>query len=348
MSETTPIRDLIYFDFDKAASIASQLEGGLLREIHESQSDSDEIGLGMNLHFFNVGGKTADSRSKLAVRSLHHDLLARVVQSLRTQELSLDLTKEFASKTHDVETLHSELETRPYVQAEGVSRFHDFERIKTLVNGVNAVIDFAAESARDSIKKSEAYQIIARQVDEAEQELKAINNPKQKSAAKRDVKSAKAQLEQIVDVAVANAQSSQLPDWQVKGIDSFINLIVPRRKLLVLQPFNDNPDLKLICNLKEDCFVDSDLDNLLFAYGSQPNVRLSVFGLATHIPAKESLPSDDDPKNAGETSDDAVQQLERAFESVFDGIKPIENFGRFAYYPRVTVYPLAVYRIIRR
>ncbi len=348
MSRTVPIRDLIYFDFDKTASIASQLEGGLLREFHETQSDSEEFGAGMNLQFVNFGGKTSDSRTKLAVRSLHHDLLTRVVESLKTQELSLDLAKEFASRTHEVDVLHSELESRPYIQAEGVSRFHDFERIKTLVNGVNAVIDFAVDSARDSIKKSEAYQIIARQVEEAEQAILNINNPKQKSAAKKEVKSAKAQLEQIVNVAVANAQSSQIPDWQVSGIECFINLIVPNRKLLVLQPFDENPDFKLICNLKEDCFLDSDLDNLLFAYGSQPNVRLSVFGLATHIPAKGPLPRDDeDREDDGENSNDDVQKLERAFESVFDGIKPIENIGRFAYYPRVTVYPLAVYRTIR-
>lgn len=347
MSDTMPIRDLIYFDFDKAASIASQLEGGLQREIHETQSDSDEFGAGVNLQFLNVGGKTADSRSKLVVRSIHHDLLTRVVESLESQKLSLDLTKEFASKSHEVNDLHSKLDTRPYIQAEGVCRFHDFERIKTLVNGINAVIDFSAESAKDSIKKSEAYQIIARQVEEAEEKIATINNAKQKSAAKRQFKSAKAELEDIIEDAVANARKSQLPEWQVSGIDNFINLIVPKRKLLVLQPFDDNPELKLICNLKEDCFVDSDLDNLLFAYGSQPNVPLSVFGLATHIPTKQTSPVPEDTSDKSKKTGDPVQQLERAFETVFDGIKPIENFGRFAYYPRIAVYPLAVYRTIR-
>ena len=348
MSDTMPIRDLIYFDFDKAASIFSQLEDGLLTEIHETQSDTDEVGVGMNFHFLNVGGKTSDSNSRLAVKSLHHDLLTRLLHKLRAQNLFLDLAEEFASNTHDVDALHSELNDRPYLQAEGVSKFHDFERIKTLVNGLNAVIDFSAESARDSIMKSEAYKGFARQVDEAELEIRTINNSKQKSAAKKKVKTAKAQLDEIVNVAIANAQQSQLPDWQVNGIDSFINLIVPKRKMLVLQPFDDNSDLKLICNLKEDCFVDSDLDNLLFAYGSQPNVPLSIFGLATDIPEQKTNPMEGGSAKTSETKGDAVQQLERAFETVFDGIKPIENFGRFAYYPRITVYPLAVYRIIRK
>lgn len=347
MPEEKTIRDIIYFDFDKAASILSQLEGGLLREFHESLSDSDEVGAGMNLQFLSGGGKTSHSRSKLIVRSLHHDLLTRVVETLKTRNLFLDLTEEYVFKTHEIDALHSELNARPYVQAKGDSRFHDFGRIKTLVHGTNSVIDFFAESARDSIKKSEEYQTLVRSVDEAKQNIETINNRKQKSAAKKQLKSAETALEEFIEDAVANARKSQIPAWQVKGVDSFINLVAPKRKLLVLQPFDDNSHLKLICNLKEDCFVDSDLDNLLFAYGSQPNVQLSVFGLVTDIPEKATSPSEGSPEKSNETTGDLVQQLERTFETLFDGIKPIENFGRFAYYPRITLYPLAVYRIIR-
>ena len=47
MTETV-IRDLIYFDFDKAASIDSQLGGGLLNEIQSTSNANRDLGGGID------------------------------------------------------------------------------------------------------------------------------------------------------------------------------------------------------------------------------------------------------------------------------------------------------------
>ena len=42
MADNISIRDLLYFDFEKAASLLSQLEGGLLEKISESHETSED------------------------------------------------------------------------------------------------------------------------------------------------------------------------------------------------------------------------------------------------------------------------------------------------------------------
>ena len=42
MNEVPVIRDLVYLDFDKVASIFSQLEGGLVTEIKQTVEDQTE------------------------------------------------------------------------------------------------------------------------------------------------------------------------------------------------------------------------------------------------------------------------------------------------------------------
>ena len=346
MSQNIPARDLIYFDFEKTASIASQLQGGLHKEIQESHSDTGEIGTGINLQFLNLGSKLSDSKSRLVVKSIHHDLLLRVEEALKDEELSVDVNAMFEPKGDAVERLHGILTRKPYVSAEGRCRFLDFERIKTLVNGANDIVEFASMSALDSFIKTEEYRNVEQAIHELEQEIQSLKTKKERNAAKKAVDNAKACSKAMLDSVAASAEHSLLREWQISGITKFIDLILPNRKLLILQPFECYEDFKLICNLKEDCFVDSDLDNLLFAYGSQPNVQLSVFGLATHIPSLESE-EETVAERGHREAQSAMQEIEHAFEAAFDGITPIESLGRFAYFPRVTIYPLAVYRTIR-
>ncbi len=249
MSEKLPVHDLIYFDFEKTASIASQLEGGLRKEIQDIQSESGEVSGGLNLQFLNLGGKVGDSKTQLVVKSIHHDLLFRVERALMNERLIVDVNNDFPSAVDDVDILHQALLERPYVRADGICRFHDFERIKNLVNGLNAVIDFVAEAGRENIKKSSAYVQIQQEIAKETSELSLIKDRNKKSEAKRKLKQLEELLEQQIKNAVDQSSGSKLPEWQIQGITKFIDLIVPKRKLLLLQPFEDNPDLTLISNL---------------------------------------------------------------------------------------------------
>jgi hypothetical protein len=76
---TEYLRDLLYLDWEKAASIFSQLQGGLLKETQESAEKARErrAGLGLSIGPLRpeVGGSAADRASVVETRVMHHDLL---------------------------------------------------------------------------------------------------------------------------------------------------------------------------------------------------------------------------------------------------------------------------------
>ena len=348
MSKKPFLRDLIYFDFDKTASIASQLEDGLLKEIQESYSKTREFGGGIDVQIANIGGNANDSRTKLVTRAIHHDLLVRVEKSLFDAEIATDINEQFVGLSNiEIDKLHQILQHKPYVRVEGTSRFHDYQRMKTYLETINKIVDFMALSVQDSFRKSDAYRLAQAQLAEAKEQAKSLTDRNQKALAKTRIdeteKQLKAGLNQIIE-----QQSGKIEDWQIEGIKDIVNTVMPKRINLLIQPFEVLKDFRVISNLKQDCFVDSDLDNVLFAYGSQPNVQLTVFGLVTSIPVDkppQNVVHDTDNQQANEN---AIKQFERVFHSVFDGTMQIEEFGRFSYYPSVTVYPLAVYYTIRK
>ena len=345
MSQKPFLRDLIYFDFDKTASIASQLEGGLIREIQNTHSQFREIEGGIKVPLANIGGNANDSHSKMVTQSIHHDLLARVEDVLFEKKIAVDLNQKFNSDNREIETLHKTLKQKPYVRVEGVCRFHDYQRMKTHIDGINKIVEFMENSARDSIEKS-----IQKQIEEAESQIESIADRNEKTKQKRKVKELKKRINDEVDKSLQRS-GQKIPDWQAEGIKDIIDVLMPSRNNLLIQPFDKPEQFKVISNLKQDCFVDSDSDNVLFHYGSQPNVKLTVFGLVTSIPTisnSETSPDSFAKTNPSQSTGDSIKQFEQPFNEVFDLTTQIEKFGLFAYYPRVTVYPLAVYYTIRK
>src|SRR5438874_2486233 len=80
------LRDIIYFDFDKAASLFSQLEGGFLREVQSTLEGTSAttfrgrvtagvFGSGVESH-------TMERQGALETRVVYHDLLARLEAKL--------------------------------------------------------------------------------------------------------------------------------------------------------------------------------------------------------------------------------------------------------------------------
>ena len=75
---------------------------------------------------------------------------------------------------------------------------------------------------------------------------------------------------------------------------------------------------------------------------------ITVFGLVTSISNDQDVVSWEPHAGAQGNSGGEVEQFEKAFHTIFDATTQIEKFGLFAHYPRVTVYPLAVYNSIRK
>lgn len=295
MSQKPFLRDLIYFDFDKTASIISQIDSGLIKEERDEEVNTREIGGGLDVRLAKIGGKADDTRSKLVVRSTHHDLLVRVEDALFKEEVAVDINTDFSNlDMSTIEALHKQLAVKPYVRAEGMSTFQDYRRVKEYLDGVVQI----------------------------------------------------AQLQQPKKTSKRKDQQSQ--DQMLKGFKSIVDLIMPNRNHLFVQPFESLHEFKIISNLKSECYVDRDPNNVLFHYGSQPNVRLTVFGLTTSAPNDGNNSSNLHLGKITESSDGTMKQISQVFGQVFDAVAPLEEFGQVTHYPSVTVYPLAVYRTITK
>lgn len=142
MPEKQPVKDLLYLDFGKIASIASQLDEGLIKEIHDTHSDANELGGGINIQVANIGKSKNDSKSQLVIRSMHHDLLTRVENYLLEDGLAVDLNACFAGQEVNVDDIHQILTDNPYVRVEGNSRFHNYQRMKDYMDGFNKIFEF--------------------------------------------------------------------------------------------------------------------------------------------------------------------------------------------------------------
>ena len=97
----TAIRDLIYFDFDKAASLLSQIEGGLPQETQNSnESSKDERNIRKyDIPFFKpeFGGVSAEKQFQIQTRILHHDLIGKIETHLLDGNAGIDINSEFDS-----------------------------------------------------------------------------------------------------------------------------------------------------------------------------------------------------------------------------------------------------------
>lgn len=289
MPEEKTIRDLIYLELDKTASLFSQLRGGIPKEIQETFVQGAEGGAGLTAHFLNLGIKRNESESTTEVIHMHHDMLVAVENALAREGRLVDLNASVESQKQTAEHVHSAIKSTPYVRIEGQSEFRDFEMVKRLMEAVAG-----GQSKNSAGKKG-----------------------KGRSSANR---------------------SSPMTESEL--IDQF----VPNRIHFAVQPF---PRFIAFSNLKAECILDRDTDNVLFHYGTKPNVELTVFGVVSSVPARESSETSLFSYAQSTDSDPLSKQFAEAFSQIFQVIKPLEKIENFATFPNITVYPIAIYRTIR-
>ena len=289
MSQTTPIRDLIYFDFDKTASLYSQLRGGLPREFHEHYVKGKEGGAGLNAPILNFGFKSNESESTTEIVQMHHDMLVAVEETLHKDNRLIDFTRESDAGSFDIATVHAAVKRTPYVRIEGTSEFRDFQMVKRL------------------------FDIFSR---------------RQPQGASRS----KSKRRNSTDQSTSSFESE------------IIDQLLPNRIHFAVQPF---PGFTAFSNLKAECIVDRDSDNIFFHFGTKPNVDFTVFGISASVPE----PSCDDDSlfadGTGVDGDSISNQFSEALNQAYAMIKPLERIENFSSYPNITVYPFAVYRTIR-
>lgn len=357
MQTDSRLRDLVYFDFSKTASILSQAEMGLLKEISSTLEESKDE---RNIRKYGLAGVFTpefgsielEKQTSFQSRTLHHDLLVRVENLLFDQGFAVDINKAVGNTLVNSSCLAREIREKiegfPYVRAEGKAVFEDYERMKRISNNFNEILEFIRESQRQAFKQTTYYQearaIIANRRVQANQ----TSDRKQKQAILNQIKQLEQELENRVETLISSALSENIPNWLIEAVSSFIDTFMPKRLNIRIYPFEDFPSFQVVANLKRECFIDNDLENILLAYGTQTNVKLTVIGIITSFPTEVG----DFFNPMQEFIEDSEIQLtdektfEKAFRGIFTGFQGLEKFMRFVNYPSVAVYPLAVYRTV--
>jgi hypothetical protein len=224
------------------------------------------------------------------------------------------------------------LEGASYVRAEGWASIEDYKQINKIMCKFNEISDYI-EKCR--IINTKEFKDIQMQLITAKSEI-MNEKDKIKKTKVRILEEELKKLEQIKEI-------TRLEDWFTDGLRLFIDTLMPERINFRVYPFESVPDFQVIANLKRDCFVDGYLENILFAYGIRPNVKLTIIGLITSIPSRngsEFMPQIQEDRAKGNTD------MGKAFQQLFLSMQGIENLVRFSQYPNITIFPLAVYHSI--
>ena len=132
----------------------------------------------------------------------------------------------------------------------------------------------------------------------------------------------------------------------IDRLETFLNTFSPERLNFRLAPFDVFNDFQILANLKSEYLVNGDFENVIYTYGSRPNIKLTVMGIVTSCPQKEDVRVNLNDEYLGyeddELNDEAV--FEKAFRGVFSSFEGFEKFFFVPTYPKISVSPIAIYR----
>jgi hypothetical protein len=343
MSETT-IHDLLYFDFEKASSIWSQFQWGQSQSITTTQDENVEKKLKGSAGFQNYIGFSAEKghgekTSIIETKIMHHDLLNRVVALLSDAGLVVDLTRSVNKEESSPDNIRSAIGQKPYIRATGWSALEDYRRILSITEKLPEILDYITYIQIENLKKIPEYAQLEQQISEKRKEVNRLKdrNVKAVEEAKLDA------LEKNLGGIIGQGTSAIDPKL-LDMLKLFINTFMPNRINFRVYPFVQSPSFQVLCNLKRECFVDQDLEHLLYGYGNRPNVQLSVFGLITSLPPKENTSFDPLDEFKSEVKGSEQVEFEKGIRALFPTIDTFESFMRYSRYPNITIHPIAVYR----
>ena len=334
------IKDLIYFDYDKAKSLNSQLSGGLISEITRAIEDeggsSSDFGFDIKL----IKGKIAASDTERTIRTekieLYHELLNEIEKKLSKNKVLKDLNQ---SLTTDGKSFNDFLNNVPrytYIKASGWSSFEDYGRFKDIMSNFNEIQRLIYASA---IANNPELIEQKRQINELKRGLQKSNNHKELAKLKAVEKSFDKTIQE-------HSEANLLDETFIERVKIFLDTFSPNRLNFRLAPFDDFPEFQILSNLKSEYLVNGDFENVIFTYGSRPNIKLSVFGVITSCPRKKDIRVDLNDEYLGyddsELSEEAV--YDKIFRNVFSSFENFEKFLFVPSYPKIAISPIGIYR----
>lgn len=333
------IKDFIYFDYDKAKSLQSQLSGGLLQEITtaiENESGGDtEVGIDIKIFSAKTGVNDKVKTIKTQKVDIYHELLNDIEAKLFENNILKELGNEFDSSFNE---FLDRVPNFTYVKATGWCTFEDYQRFTTVMENFNEIQRLIYGSAHESHPD---IVNLKKEIDDKKKGLKRAHNQKEMNQLKLTEKKFDEMIQKL-------AGSNLLEETFVERIKVFLSTLNPNRLNFKLIPFDDFPEFQIISNLKSQYLVNGNFENIIYTYGSRPNVKLTIFGIITSCPKllDERKKPSDEFKNIDETNLSDEKIYEQAFQGVFSAIEGLEKFFE-VYYPKVSVSPIGIYREIK-
>jgi len=333
------IKDLIYFDYNKAKSLNSQLSGGLINEITraiENESGTNtEIGFDIKI----LKGKTGDNDKEKSIKTerieIYHELLNDVEEKLSISKTLKNLNTEIGKGSYN--DFLKEVPNFTYVKACGWSTFEDYERFKRIMGNFNDIQRLVYGSA---LENNPEIINLKKQINDAKKSLKQGNNTKELIKLKA--------VEKHFDETIEKESAASLLDETfVERVTTFLNTFNPNRLNFRLIPFDIFPEFQMIANLRSEYLINGDFENVIYTYGSRPNIKLTMFGIITSCPQ----PNDNriNPMNEFlgiEDSDLSVEMVyDKVFRNVFSTFEGLESFFTTTY-PKISISPIGIYREI--
>lgn len=338
------IKDLLYFDLPKAISLYSQIDEGIVTQSTHTVEDNSNInaGIGVDIKLFQakIGSGMGDKEGQTITRIPHHNLLNKLQEHILSSESCIDLDS-LVMEEKGIAELHKQLQNKTFIKATGWVNIEDYDRLKKVASRFNSISRFIQECGIAESPAKEQYNQIK---DEINKQRKLIERRKDRNIKIKDT----ARLDKLEDDLDAllneHVESGQVPTYLVEGIQLFIDTFLPNRINFRFYPFDELPSFEILSNLKREHFVETDIENIIFSFGSRPNLKMTVFGMVTSLP-KENEELFDPLKDDQDNKEDSIV-FEKGFRGVFRGFEGFEQFVRYSSYPRITLNPLAVYRDI--
>lgn len=340
------IKDLIYFDLEKARSLISQLKGGIISEISRAFEGETELssGLGFDIKVIkgSVSGKDKEKQLKTEKIEVFHELLNEIEKELETRKLLTDINISFNSFKGSFNDFMEKTPSFHYIKAYGWSQFEDFERLKNIFSNFNEIQRLIYSS---QLLENPEIKNIQLQIREAKKHTKTLER-NQKAKELSRLKSLERQfdnkLQELSEIHVFD-------DEYINRMKLFLDTFSPNRLNFRLLPLDEFNDFQILANLKEKYLVDSNFESIIYTYGTRPNVKLSVFGIITSCPRKEDQRVDpnDEFLIYNDNELDEVQGFDKAFRNVFASFEAFEKLFFVPSYPKLAISPIAIYREVK-
>ncbi len=340
------IKDLIYFDYDKAKSINSQLSGGIINEITKAIENegglSSEIGFDVKLLKGKIGAGEKDKNLRTERIEIFHELLNQLEKALIENKILTNLNE---SLDNFEKSFNDFLETIPnytYITASGWSAFEDFDRFQRIMSNFNEIQRLIFASALENNPE-----II--QLKEQINDIKKTLNQANKGNTHKELQRLKA-IEKNFDKTIEKeAGAIFLDEIFIDRIKTFMDTFSPNRLNFRIAPFDSYNNFQILASLKSQYLVNSDFENIIYTYGSRPNIKLSILGIITSCPQKEDIRIDLKDEYLGFDESELTEEaaFEKAFRGVFSSFEGFEKFFFAPSFPKISVSPIAIYREVK-